>query len=94
MIPPTPYQTPSAPDLFDKRQNYETTQKDEKPKLLIPSVKLVEIQNPQPLDFQHQKVNNNINPLNITMDMLDEEDRPHTNEVTYSDSQSITNYEI
>ena len=29
------------------------------------------------------------------MDMLDEEDEAtHANEVTYSDSQSITNYEI
>ena len=28
------------------------------------------------------------------MDMSDEEDRPHTNEVTFSDSHSITNYEI
>ena len=26
--------------------------------------------------------------------MLDEEARPHTNEVTFSDSQSITNYEV
>ena len=61
---------------------------------LSPSVKLLEIQNPPPLDFQHLKVNKNINPLSVTMDMLDEEDRPHTNEVTFSDSQSITNYEI
>ena len=28
------------------------------------------------------------------MDMLDEEDRPHTNEVTFSDSLTITNNEI
>ena len=94
LITPTPYQTPSAPELFDKRQNYETAQKDETPKHLIPSVKLLEIQNPPPLDLQHLKVNENVNPLNITMDMLDEEGRSHTNEVTYSDSQSITNYEI
>ena len=94
LITTPPYQTPSAPELFDKRQNYETAQKDETPKHLIRSVKLLEIQNPPPLDFQHLKVNKNINPLNVTMDMLDEEDRPHTNEVTYSDSQSITNYEI
>ena len=94
LITPPPYQTTSAPELFDKRQNYETTQKDETPKHLIPSVKLPEIQNPPPLGFKHLKVNKNINPLNLTMDMLDEEDRSNTNEVTYSDSQSITNYEI
>ena len=94
MITPPSYKTPSAPNLFDKRQSYETTQKDEKAKHFIPSVKLLEIQNPPPLDFQHLKVNKNINPLKITMDMLDEEDIPHTNEVTYSDSQSITSYEI
>ena len=94
LITPPPYQTPSAPELFDKRPNYETTRKNETPKHLIPSVKLLEIQNPPPLDFKHLRVNKNINPLTVNMDMLDEEDRPHTNEVTFSDSQSITNYEI
>ena len=94
LITPPPYQTPSSPELFDQRPNYETTQKDETPKPLIPSVKLLEIQNPPPLDFQHLKVNKNINPLSVSMDMLDEEDRPHTNEVTFSDSQAITNYEV
>ena len=53
LITPPPYQTPSELELFDKRQNYETTQKDETPKHLVPSVKLFEIQNPPPLDFQH-----------------------------------------
>ena len=46
LITPPPYQTPSAPELFDQRPNYETAQKDETPKHLIPSVKLLEIQNP------------------------------------------------
>ena len=63
LITPPPYQTPSAPELFYKRQNYETAQKDETPKHLIPSVtKLLEIQNPPPLDFQHLKVYKKINP--------------------------------
>ena len=85
LITPPPYQTPRAPDLFDKRQNYETTQKVKKPKQLNPYVKLLEIQNQPPLNYQQLKVNKYINALNITMDMLVEEDRPHTNEVTYSD---------
>ena len=93
MTPPL-YQTPSAPELFDERPKYKTTQKDETPKHLIPSVKLLEIQNPPPLDFQHLKVNKNINPLIVNIEILGEEDRPHTNEVTFSDSQSITNYDV
>ena len=92
---PPPYQSPSAPDFFDQRANCETTTKEDTPKHLIPSVKLLEIQHPPPLDFQHLKLNKNINQnLSVSLNMLDGEDKPHTNEVTYTDSQSITNYEI
>ena len=83
LMTPPPYQTTSAPQ-FDQRLKYEFTQKDETPKYLIPSVKLLEIQNPPPLDFQHLKINQNINQLKVNIDLSDEEDRPHTNGVTFS----------
>ena len=47
----------------------------------------LEIQNPPPLEFQHIKLNQNNNQnLGVSLNILDEEDKPHTKEVTYPDS--------
>ena len=64
-------------------------------KHLIPSVKLSEIQNPPPLDFQDLKINKYHNEnLSVSLNMLDDDDKPHMNEVTYNNLQSVTNYEV
>ena len=54
-----------------------------------------EIPNPPPFDFQHLELNKKHNLIiSVSFDMLDDEDRPQTNEVTYYDTQSIENYEV
>ena len=95
IITPPPYQSPSAPNIIDSRPPYESHQIQDPSKHLIPSIKLNEIRNPPPLDFQHLELNKKHNLIiSVSFDMLDDEDRPHTNKVTYYETQSIENYEV
>ena len=50
-----PYQSPNAPDFIKSRPPYESPQIQDPSQHLIPSVKLADIQNPPPLDFQQLK---------------------------------------
>ena len=62
---------------------------------LIPSVKLIEIQNPPPIDFTQLKLAaNKMNNRSHSLDILNDDDQPHTNEVTYFDTHSANTYEV
>ena len=78
----TPYEIPQPSHI--KTQNN-----------LIPSVKLIEIQNPPPIDFTQLKLAaNKMNNRSHSLDILNDDDQPHTNEVTYFDTHSATTYEV
>ena len=95
IITPPPYQSPSASNIIDSRPPYESHQIQDPSKHLISSKKLNEIPNPPPLDFQHLELNKKLNLIiSVSFDMLDDEDRPHRNEVTNYDTQSIENYKV
>ena len=62
---------------------------------LIPSVKLLDIQNPPPIDFDQLKLTaNKMHNRSHSLDILRNDDQPHTNEVTYCDSHSADTYEV
>ena len=62
---------------------------------LIPSVKLIEIQNPPPIDFTQLKLAaKKMNNRSHSLDILNDDDQPHTNEVTYFDTHSENTYEV
>ena len=78
----TPYEIPQPSQI--KTQNN-----------LIPSVKLIEIQNPPPIDFTQLKLAaNKMNNRSHSLDILNDDDQPHTNEVTYFDTHSANTYEV
>ena len=61
---------------------------------LKPTSRLLEIQNPPPIDFNQLKLTNNkIQNRSYSLDIL-KNDQPHTNEVTYYDTHSADTYEI
>ena len=63
-------------------------------KPLIPSVKLMDIQNPPPIDFDQLKITaNKMHNRSHSLDILRNDDQPHTNEVAYCDSHSADTYE-
>ena len=64
-------------------------------KHLIPSVKLMDIQNPPLIDFDKLKLTaNKMHNRGHSLDILRNDDQPHTNEVTYCDSDSADTYEV
>ena len=64
-------------------------------KPLIPSVKLIDIQNPPPIDFDQLKLTaNKMHNRSHSLDILRNDDQPHTNEVSYCDSHSADTYEV
>ena len=78
----TPYEIPQ-PSQVNTQNN------------LIPSVKLIEIQNPPPIDFTQLKLAaNKTNNRSHSLDILNDDDQPHTNEVTYFDTHSANTYEV
>ena len=78
----TPYEIPQ-PSQVNTQNN------------LIPSVKLIEIQNPPPIDFTQLKLAaNRMNNRSHSLDILNDDDQPHTNEVTYFDTHSANTYEV
>ena len=79
----TPYEIPQPSSTSTNQQN------------LIPSVKLIEIQNPPPIDFNQLKLAaNKMHNRSHSLDILKNDDQPHTNEVTYFDTQSADTYEV
>ena len=64
-------------------------------KRLIPSVKLMDIRNPPPIDFDQLKLTaNKMHNRSHSLDILRNDEQPHTNEVTYCDSHSADTYEV
>ena len=62
---------------------------------LIPTVKLMDIQNPPPIDFDQLKITaNKMHNPSHSLDILKNDDQPHTNEVTYFKNHSADTYEV
>ena len=79
----TPYEIPQPSSTSTNKQN------------LIPSVKLIEIQNPPPIDFNHLKLAaNKMHNRSHSLDILKNDDQPHTNAVTYFDTHSADTNEV
>ena len=83
MNQPTPYEIPQP-------SNNSTTKQH-----LIPTVKLMDIKNPPPIDFDHLKITaNKMHNRSHSLDVLKNDDQPHTNEVTYFENHSADTYEV
>ena len=55
----------------------------------------MERQNPPPIDFEQLKLTaKKMNNRSHSLDIINNEDQPHTNEVTYCDTHSTDTYEI
>ena len=79
----TPYEIPRPSSTSTNQQN------------LIPSVKLIEIQNRPPIDFNQLKLAaNRMHNRSHSLDILKNDDQPHTNEFTYFDNHSADTYEV
>ena len=79
----TPYEIPQPSSTSTNQQN------------LIPSVKLIEIQNPLPIDFNQLKLAaDKMHNRSHSLDILKNDDQPHTNEVTSFDTHSADTYEV
>ena len=78
---PTPYKIPQPTTI---NQNS-----------LITTVKLMGTRNPPPLDFDQLKITaNRMHNRCHSYDIINNEDQPRTNEVTYYDTHSLDTYEI
>ena len=78
----TPYEIPQPSNNQNNQHKF------------IPTSRLLEIQNPPPIDFNQLKLaNNKIQNRSYSLDIL-KNDQPHTNEVTYYDTHSADTYEI
>ena len=79
----TPYETRQPSSTSTSKQS------------LKPSVKLLDIQNPPPIDFDQLKLTaNKMHNRSHSLDILRNDDQPHTNEVTYCYSHSADTYEV
>ena len=79
---PTPYEIPKPSSTSNEQQH------------LIPTSKLLDIQNPPTIDFDQLKLTaNKMHNRSHRLDIL-KNDQPHTNEVTYFDTHSADTYEI
>ena len=84
-----PYETPIV-----QSTSYEIPQSSNNQHQLIPTSRLLDIQNPPPIDFDQLKITHNkIQNRSYSLDIL-KNDQPHTNEVTYFDTHSADTYEI
>ena len=62
---------------------------------LIPTVKLLDIQNPPPIDFDQLKITaNKMQNRSHSLDILKNDDQTHTNEVTYFKNPSADTYDV
>ena len=62
---------------------------------LIPTVKLMDIHNPPPIDFDQLKITaSKMHNRSHSLDILKNDDQPHTNEVTYFKIHSADTYEV
>ena len=89
---PYPYETQIAQSTSYEIPQTSNTQHNQHH--LIPTSRLLDIQNPPRIDFEQLKITNNkIQNRSHSLDIL-KNDQPHTNEVTYFDTHSADTYEI
>ena len=80
---PTPYEIPQPSNTSTNKRH------------LIPTVKLMDIQNPPPIDFDQLKITaNKMHNHSHSLDILKNDDQPHTNEVTFFKTHSTDTYEV
>ena len=92
-IPQPPYETP-IPLQQPKPYEIPNPSTNNEHRHLIPTSKLLDRQNPPPIDFEQLKLTaNKMNNRSHSLDVL-QNDQPHTNEVTYFDTHSADTYEI
>ena len=96
----TSFQTHSyeQPHNMNQPTSYEIAQPSNNPtnkQHLIPTVKLLDIQNPPPIDFDQLKITaNKMQNRSHSLDTLQNDDQPHKNEVTYFKNHSSDTYEV
>ena len=96
----TSFQTHSyeTPLNMNQSTSYEIPQPSNKStnkKHLIPTVKLLDIQNPPPIDFNLLKITaNKMHNGSHSLDILKNDDQQHTNEVTYFKNHSADTSEV
>ena len=88
-----PYETP-IPIHQPKPYEIPNPSTNNEHRHLIPTSKLLDMQNPPPIDFEKLKLTaNKMHNRSHSLDVL-QNDQPHTNEVTYFDTHSADTYEI
>ena len=88
-----PYETP-IPIHQPKPYEIPNPSTNNEDRHLIPTSKLLDMQNPPPIDFEQLKLTaNKMHNRSHSLDVL-QNDQPHTNEVTYFDTHSADTYEI
>ena len=96
----TSFQTPSyeQPHNLNQPTSYEITQPSNKStnkQHLIPTLKLLDIQNPPPIDFDQLKLTaNKMQNRSHSFDILKNDDQPHTIEVANFKNHSADTYEV
>ena len=97
---PTSFQTHSYEPPLNMNQSTSSeipqpSNKSTNKQRLIPTVKLMDIQNPPPIDFDQLKITaNKMHNRSHSLDILKNDDQPHTNEVTYFKNHSADTYEV
>ena len=97
---PTSFQTQPCEQPLNLNQStsYEIPQpfnKSTNKQHLIPTVKLMDIQNPPPIDFDQLKITaNKLHNRSHRLDILKNDDQPHMNEVKYFKNHSVDIYEV
>ena len=96
----TSFQTHSyeQPHNMNQSTSYEIPQlsnKSTSKQHLILTVKLMGIKNPPPIDFDQLKITaNKMHNCSHSLDILKNDNQPHTNEVTYFKNHSEDTYEV
>ena len=96
----TSFQTHSyePPLNMNQSTSYEIPQPSNKStnkQHLIQTVKLLDKQNSPPIDFEQLKITaNKMHNRSHSLDILKNDDQPHTNEVTYFKNHSADKYEV
>ena len=80
---PTSYEIPQPSNKSTNKQH------------LIPTFKFLDKQNPPPIDFDQLKITaNKMQNSSHSLDILKNDDQPHTNEVTYFKNHSADTYDV
>ena len=90
-----PYEIPMTINQSTPSEIPQSSAKSTNKQHLIPTTKLLDMQNPPPIDFDQLKLTaNKMHNRSHSLDILKNADQPHTNEVTYFDTHSADTYEV